>query len=84
MWSTHEAKLDMPLLPTIARHCHIVPELTLLPLVSIGQLCDAGCIVQLNATTATITFNGVIIMTGRRTTHTNLWHFDLAPSLRMV
>jgi hypothetical protein len=50
MSSTHEAELDMAHLPLAARHCHIVPALANHSLLSIGQLCDAGCSIELDAT----------------------------------
>ena len=77
MWSTHEAELDIPNLPLVARKCHLVPDLHDLSLISIGQLCDAGCTVSLNATTMTVRFNGRVALTGTRTNTTRLWQIDL-------
>jgi hypothetical protein len=62
MYSTHTAELFLPGLPLAARQCHIIPALSTQPLLSIGQLCDAGCDVKLNATCATVIFNGSLIM----------------------
>ncbi|WP_281640541.1 Ty1/Copia family ribonuclease HI [Aurantimicrobium minutum] len=46
-------------------------------LLSIGQLCDAGCQATFDATTASITYNNKVILTGTRSTATNkLWHLD--------
>ncbi len=48
MVSTHDAELNQPFLPLAARRAHIVPALQTKPLISIGQLCDAGCISELH------------------------------------
>ena len=75
--STHEAELDCPSLPPAARHGHVVPQLATQPLLSIGQLCDAGCNVAFTATTVTICHNNKIIMSGHRTAETKLWNLDI-------
>jgi hypothetical protein len=80
MYSTHEAELDLPHLPLAARHVHIVPELNSLSLLSMGQLCDAGCAVAFDATAVTVTYNNCIIMSGICTPHTKLWHVQLTPT----
>ena len=51
MISTHVANLDIPALPPEAQHVHIVPALASNSLISIGQLCDAGCAASFDATT---------------------------------
>jgi hypothetical protein len=86
MKSTHEAELDFPMLPPAARHIHIVPALASSSLVSMGQLCDAGCTIAFTAIEVTVSVNNTIVLTGHRTPDTRLWHFPLptpapAPSL---
>jgi hypothetical protein len=76
MYSTHEAELDIPSLPLAARQCHIVPALTNHSLLSIRQLCDAGCSVELDATTLTVQYHGNTVLTGTRTQQTRLWQVD--------
>ena len=44
MTSTHTQLLDIPSLPPEARMQHLFPEMSTTGLLSIGQLCDAGCI----------------------------------------
>jgi hypothetical protein len=78
MYSTHEAELDLPNLPPSARRVHIVPALRTASLLSMGQLCDAGCIVTFDATTVTVTLAGERILDGIRTPATGLWHLSLA------
>jgi hypothetical protein len=46
-FSEDTAELNIPYLPSAARLCHVVPQLGQYSLVSIGQLCDAGCDVLL-------------------------------------
>ncbi len=58
--STHQATLDLPSLPIAARKCHHFPDLTSGALISIGQLCDYGCIANFTANT------GLYNMTGRQ------------------
>jgi len=77
MYSTHTAELDIPHLPPAARQVHIVPDLASHTLLSIGQLCDAGCDVTFNATAVTVTYLNRLILQGTRTANTRLWHFDL-------
>ena len=54
MYLTHKAELDIPCLPVTARHVHIAPALRTHSLLSMGQLCDAGCKVVFSATTVNI------------------------------
>jgi hypothetical protein len=77
MKSTHEAELDLPMLPPAARHIHIVPALASSSLISMGQLCDAGCTIAFTATEVTVAVNDAIVLTGHRTPDTRLWHFPL-------
>ena len=79
MHSTFEAELNLPLLPLAARTGHIVPALATFPLISMGQLCDAGCTVDFTATDVTVRHNDIIILRGQRNTSTRLWHLALAP-----
>jgi hypothetical protein len=77
MHSTHEAELDIAALPPHARHVHIVPALSSASLLSMGQLCDAGCKIAFDATDVTVYHNGNIVLTGKRTPATRLWTIDL-------
>jgi len=77
MYSTHEAELDFPDLPLAARHVHIVPALAEHTLISIGQLCDAGCHVAFTSTTVTVSYQDRDILHGKRSPDTRLWQFDL-------
>jgi hypothetical protein len=56
MYSPHIAKFDIPHFPAAACQVHIVPDLASHTLLSIGQLCNAGCDVTFNANTVTVTY----------------------------
>ncbi len=75
--STHEANLDLPGLLAVVHHGHIVPQLATQLLISIGQLCDAGCNVAFMATTVTISHNNAIVLQGHCTLATKLWESDI-------
>jgi hypothetical protein len=77
MYSTHVANLDIPHLPAAARQVHIVPDLASHTLLSIRQLCDAGCDVTFNTNAVTVSHQHQLLLQGTRTAVTRLWHFDL-------
>ncbi|KAI2506705.1 Reverse transcriptase (RNA-dependent DNA polymerase) [Fragilaria crotonensis] len=79
MYSTHEAELDLPALPLAARHVHIVPALSHVSLLSMGQLCDSGCRVTFDAVSVTVHHHERLLLTGERTPATGLWHLSLVP-----
>jgi hypothetical protein len=81
MNSTHEAELDMPMLPAgAAKQVHIVPELAAHTLLSIGQLCDAGCDVAFTAEEVTVKYKGNTVLSGHRPCQTRLQHFSMPSS----
>lgn len=80
MTSTHEGHLDIPNLPPQATRTHIVDDMTTHNLLSVGQLCDAGCNVTIDKDTIDITHHNKTIITGHRSPDTRLWHTDLTPS----
>lgn len=77
MYSTHEAELDLPSLPMAARRVHIVPALSTASLLSMGQLCDAGCHVTFDAAAVNVYHHDRIILSGNRAPTTGLWHLNL-------
>ena len=76
MTSVHEGHLDFPTLPPTATVSHIVPEMTTHNLLSIGQLCDAGCTATVTKDKIEVTHNSHTILTGTRSDETTLWHMD--------
>ncbi|KAI2490112.1 Reverse transcriptase (RNA-dependent DNA polymerase) [Fragilaria crotonensis] len=77
MYSTHEAELDLPSLPLAARRVHIVPALRTASLLSMAQLCDAGCTVTFDAVSVIVRLHDRSILHGVRTLDTGLWHLSL-------
>jgi hypothetical protein len=77
MYSTLEAELDLPSLPSAARRVHIVPNLKTSSLLLMGQLCDAGCVVTFDATSVSVHLENDRILAGVRTPGTGLWHLSL-------
>ena len=80
MYSTHEAELDLPSLHLAARRVHIVPALHSTSLLSIGQLCDAGCVVTFDAKRVAVTLEDKPILDDMRTPETGLWQMSLTQS----
>lgn len=74
MHSTHECDLDIATLPKAARKAHIMPDLQNGTLISVGQLCDAGCQAYFDATKAEIRYNGKLVLLGTRTGPCGLWY----------
>ena len=72
------ALLPIPQLPRHAREVHIFPALGDTSLISVGQLCDAGCQANFNATTAEVYFQQKLILTGHRNNETSgLWTMSI-------
>jgi hypothetical protein len=64
--STHEAELDLPMLPRLARQAHLLPALQPNALLSIGQLCDHGCTAEFTSTAILIKHNNIPVLQGYR------------------
>ncbi len=75
----HEAELNIPGLPLAAQHGHVVPHLATQPLLSIGQLCDAGCDVAFTASMVTISHNNSVVLQGQCTAKSKLWELNICP-----
>ena len=69
--------LDLPQLNQQARQAHILPELKNSSLISIGKLCDAGCIAKFDKNHVVIQQNGNTIITGDRNPTNGLWNIPL-------
>ena len=67
MQSTHTAELSFAKLPPAARKCHVFPSLASGSLISVGVLCDAGCIATFGKNFVNITLNGETVLSGVRT-----------------
>ena len=76
--STHTCTLLLPQLPAKARCGHIIPGLAVYSLLSVVQLCDAGCDVTFTKIDCTVRMRGRVLMTGKKDTKTGLWMFPLS------
>jgi hypothetical protein len=75
--STHVAELDLPMLRPAARQAHIVPALDNCSLLSLGQLCDAGYQILLEADTLSVLDASETILSGSRDHSSGMWHIEL-------
>lgn len=76
MRATHVAELNYPNLPAAAKRVYVVPELAGRTLISVGQLCDAGCNIQFDAEKCRIQYRGETILYGTRGQGSTLWQLD--------
>ena len=75
MQSSHTGLLNLPALPLQARKVHLFPKLASGSLLSIGQLCDAGCQATFDRHHLRIYYNNKVIMQGTRQPN-KLWTID--------
>jgi hypothetical protein len=75
--SSHTCELDIPQLPEEARKGHIIPGMQGYSLVSLVQLCKAGCQVQINRNGLYIWYRGFVILEGQKCPRTGLWLIPL-------
>ena len=79
MISTHTANLNIPTIPMQATQVHIFPDMEgSTPLLSIGNLCDHGCIATYDKDKVIIKRNNEIILIGYRHPVTKLWMIDFS------
>ena len=77
MRNTHEGFLNLPQLPPEACKTYLFNDMQS-SLVSIGQLCDAGCLATFDKDTVSIKKNNALILQGNRDPATGLWTADLS------
>jgi hypothetical protein len=81
MTSSHEVELALPQFPLSARTAHLFPALGDTSLLSIGQLCNAGCLATFSSSHVDVTLHGTVILHGTRSLATNrLWTVTLPSS----
>ena len=79
MSSTHIGELPLSKLPKDARRAHRVPELASYSLISVPQLCDAGCNVIFSAHKADIILDTTkeVLYTAQRDERSRLWILNI-------
>ena len=76
MCTTKQVILHIPALSKRAQRAHILDKLRT-SLLSVGQICDDGCVVTFDKTEVKAYKNREIIMTGKQEEATRLWTVDL-------
>jgi hypothetical protein len=62
--STHTANLDLPSLPMTARQAHILHVLARHSLLSLGKMCESGCVITFIANKVAVKHSAATISTG--------------------
>lgn len=75
--SIAQGVIPLPGISPTGRNSHILPGLTSSSLLSMGQLCDDGCEIQLTKSKIRIYKNHDIILQGKRNTEDGLWDVNL-------
>jgi len=74
--STHEGYLRLPHLSKEARKTHLFPNMQA-SLISVGQLCDSGCIATFDQDKVVAMFDNHVVLTGHRDYTTGMWQVQL-------
>ena len=74
---TRKGNLPIPHLSKSGSDATVVPRLTNSSLISLGQLCDDGCIVRLDKKHLLATKNKKYVLHGTRNPHDRLWDIHL-------
>ena len=82
--STASGYLPIPQLSPTSNTTHILPGLKSSSLLSLGQICDDNCIVQLTKSHLYVFKNNKIILTGYRNSNDGLWDVPLPQSIQQV
>jgi hypothetical protein len=85
MDSSHTADLDIPELNTAASKSHVFPVMAHHSLLSVGQLCDKGYIVNFRRDTVTIcNSENAKLLSGPRGDTTGLWRINLKHTVKHI
>ena len=76
--STHTGHINWPMVPKEATHSHILPGLKNHSLISVVQLCNAGCRVTFDKDKCTVQYNGRDIVQGTKCHKNGLWYVPLS------
>jgi hypothetical protein len=66
-------QLQIPIIPQTATIAHLFPSLQPHSLLSVGQLCDVGCVATFDNQNVTIKYQDTTILSGDRNQETHLW-----------
>ena len=82
--SLHVCALDLPALPTKATEGYIIPGMKNHSLMSLTQLCNAGCKIVMNANELIVIHNGVEAMRGVKNEKNGLWYLPIRQQSKNV
>ena len=71
--STHTADLEIEGLPPQAKQGHLIPGMKGHSLVSLVQLCRAGCVVYMDNDKLSVGYQGKVVIRGMKCPRTSLW-----------
>ena len=77
--STQTGIIPITDLPLAVGHAHLLPSIKTRPLLSIGQLCDSGCMATFNKDEVNIRHNNQLVANGPRTKN-GLWTIPIPAS----
>ncbi len=81
--STHTCNITIPGLPKVLVG-HVVPKLTIPPLIGIRVLCDSGCKVLFTKTKCNVWYNRNVISIGKKDPSTDLWTLPINTDIEKV
>ena len=84
IYSTHTCTLNIPALPTLVQHAHIIPGLASHSLISVITLCNAGCNVAFTKIGYTIKYCSKVILCSSKCTSKGLWMIPLSSLLPLT
>jgi hypothetical protein len=58
------SEISLPQLPPQAHHVHVIPSLAFMSLLAMGPLCDAGCMIEFDATTIHVWLQEQLVLQG--------------------
>jgi hypothetical protein len=76
--STASTQLQKPIIPHSATIAHLFPQLRDQSLLSIGQLCNVGCIATFDNNSVDVTYSIELLLQGHCDKTTKLWTVPLA------
>jgi hypothetical protein len=71
--SVSRTQLQIPIIPQSARTAYLFPQIRTNSLLSVGQLCDAGCTTTFDNNTVKIWFGTELLLEDTRNHDTKLW-----------
>ena len=81
--SSHECELDLPL-PKAATSAYTIPGMKNHSLMSLTQLCNAGCKIMMDKEKLAVIYNGIVVMNGIKNKRNGLWYLPVSKNATNV